>query len=125
MPRAARVCSCRGCPQHTGPCPTVTRASRCVGCAREAETRRGTATARGYNSRGHRGFRLQVLDRDPICVLCHLAASTVADHWPVSRRDLAAAGRDPDDPNAGRGLCKTCHDQETARNQPGGWANRT
>jgi len=62
-----------------------------------------------------------VLDRDPICVLCRLAASTVADHWPTSRRDLEAAGLDPNDPARGRGLCKPCHDRETARNQPGGW----
>jgi 5-methylcytosine-specific restriction protein A len=62
-----------------------------------------------------------VLDRDPICVLCELAVSTVADHYPHSRRELIALHLDPDDPQYGRGLCKRCHDTETATNQPGGW----
>jgi len=64
---------------------------------------------------------MAVLDRDPICVLCRLAASTVADHYPRSRRELIAAGDDPNDPACGRGLCKRCHDRSTAREQPGGW----
>jgi 5-methylcytosine-specific restriction protein A len=50
-----------------------------------------------------------------------VAISTVADHWPLSRRELEDQGLDPNDPQHGRGLCKHCHDMETARNQPGGW----
>ncbi|MGZ4589148.1 MAG: hypothetical protein ACXVX9_15245 [Mycobacteriaceae bacterium] len=116
MARArSRVCSTPG-------CPTITSTSRCSDCIRLAEQTRGTASERGYTGRGHRGFRLNVLARDPICVLCELAPSTVADHWPLSRRDLLAAGLDPNDPSRGRGLCKRCHDQSTAREQPGGWA---
>ncbi|AGL13864.1 hypothetical protein [Actinoplanes sp. N902-109] len=49
-------------------------------------------------------------------------ASTVADHYPLSRRELADRGLNPDDPTAGRGLCKRCHDKSTAVHQPGGWA---
>jgi len=56
-----------------------------------------------------------------VCVLCNEALSTVADHWPLSRRELSARGMDPDDPQYGRGLCDHCHNQETAANQPGGW----
>lgn len=62
-----------------------------------------------------------MLDRDPICVLCLLAASTVADHYPLSRRDLIASGLDPNDPAAGRGLCSSCHSRYTTEAQPGGW----
>lgn len=66
-------------------------------------------------------FREGVLARDPICKVCRRAPSTVADHFPLSRRELVAAGLDADDPERGRGLCKPCHDRETARLQPGGW----
>lgn len=73
---------------------------------------------------GHKRFRTVVLDREPICQLCGLAASTVADHWPVSRRDLVDRGADPNDPKRGRGLCARCHGIETSRHQPGGWNDR-
>lgn len=108
------VCSMPG-------CPNLTNGGRCTNCTRQADTRRGTATERGYTSRGHRNFRAAVLRRDQICTVCELAVSTVADHHPVSRRDLLAAGLDPDDPSHGRGLCARCHGAETARLQPGGW----
>lgn len=55
-------------------------------------------------------------------MICRKAWATVADHHPLSRKQLIDAGLNPDDPNAGRGLCKPCHDRETATNQPGGWA---
>jgi 5-methylcytosine-specific restriction enzyme A len=77
-----------------------------------------------YKSAGHREFRCVVLERDPICVLCHLMAATVADHWPKSRKDLILLGFNPDDPRFGRGLCRSCHNTQTAQHQPGGWANR-
>ncbi|AHH98316.1 hypothetical protein KALB_4954 [Kutzneria albida DSM 43870] len=43
----------------------------------------------------------------------------VADHYPKSRRELVAAGADPNDPQHGRGLCVACHNAQTARLQPG------
>lgn len=115
---ARRVCSRPGCPNltHTG--------GRCPDCRADADRARGTAAQRGYTSPGHRAFRTDVLDRDPICVLCHLAAATVADHWPRSRRELIDAGANPNDPRHGRGLCARCHSRETTRNQPGGWNSR-
>lgn len=112
-----RVCTRPGCPR-------LTTSGRCDQCRTDADKARGTATQRGYTSAGHRRFRTAVLDRDPICVLCRLAASTVADHWPLSRRELIAHGLDPDGPAHGRGLCKPCHDRATATNQPGGWNSR-
>ena len=113
------VCSVPGCPTY------VERGQgRCDEHRRHADRARGTAAQRGYTGRGHRGFRAAVLDRDPICVECRLAPATVADHYPKSRRELVEAGLDPNDPTRGRGLCKTCHDRETARHQPGGWNDR-
>ncbi len=84
---------------------------------------RGSTGARGYGggSKHRRRFRPAVLARDPVCVLCRRAASCVADHWPLSRRELVARGMDPDDPAHGRGLCTSCHNRSTARLQPGGW----
>ena len=115
-----RVCNVSGCPKiYEG------TASKCELHRKSADKRRGTATERGYTGRGHRSFRNEVLERDEICVLCHAAAANVADHYPISRRDLVDAGMDPDDPNAGRGLCHRCHSIETAVNQPGGWADRS
>lgn len=123
MPRAMRVCSVPGCPE-------LTDSGRCQAHRREADQRRGTRQQRGYG-RGHeRRFRPSVLRRDPLCVCedqAHghttpcLAPSTVADHWPLSRRELVAQGLDANDPANGRGLCKRCHDMHTAVAQPGGW----
>ena len=96
----------------------------CQACKRAADLARGDAAQRGYGQRHRTLFREAILARDPVCQLCLRALSTVADHWPTSRRDLVALGLDPDDPIYGRGLCKRCHDRETAVNQPGGWNAR-
>ena len=111
-----RVCSVPGCPAlYDG------TATRCPIHAKTADKQRGTATQRGYNTRGHKTFRNRVLTRYPICVLCNMALSTVADHYPRSRKELEDLHLNPNDPAFGRGLCKSCHDRETATNQPGGW----
>lgn len=112
-----RVCSTPGCPE-------LTKGGRCATHRTEADRARGTAAQRGYNSGGHRRFRAAILKRDPVCVACEHQPATVADHHPISRRDLLTAGLDPDDPARGRGLCKPCHDRETAQHQPGGWNTR-
>jgi 5-methylcytosine-specific restriction protein A len=116
-PRALRVCSTPG-------CPTFVTQGRCSKHLQQADQARGTATERGYNTHGHRRFRAAVLRTDPICVLCQLAVSTVADHHPLSRRELLDQGLDPNDPSRGRGLCKRCHDTHTATAQRGGWNDR-
>lgn len=124
--RSQTVCSVPGCPEYTDH-------GRCAQHRAEAEQARGTARQRGYG-RGHETrFRPGVLARDPVCTCggcpsCQPAAgrpcaapSVHADHYPRSRRELAAAGLDPNDPRHGRGLCGPCHSSETARHQPGGW----
>jgi 5-methylcytosine-specific restriction protein A len=123
MPRALRVCSVSG-------CPNLTPQGRCDTHRAQAEGTRGTSRQRGYGRTHQARFRPQVLKRDPLCV-CQtaghghtgpcLAPSTVADHHPLSRRDLVARGMDADDPRHGRGLCAPCHNRETATRQPGGW----
>jgi len=113
--RAMTVCSTPGCPEYTA-------GGRCPDCQAKAERQRGSASQRGYGTQHRRTFRAAVLARDPICVVCGKAPSRHADHHPMSRRELAAAGLDPNDPRHGRGLCQPCHSRETARHQPGGWA---
>lgn len=119
MPRRAlTTCSTPGCPE-------LTAGGKCDDCARSAEQQRGSATARGYGKRHRNHFRKTVLERDICCVLCRQAGkwelATVADHWPLSRRELVEQGLDADDPERGRGLCHNCHSKETAKNQPGGF----
>ena len=112
----SRICANPGCPKiHDG-----TTGARCPDCAKTAD-RAHWARTRAYSSKAHREFRAAVLHKDPICVLCRLAISTVADHYPKGREDLIQLGMNPDDPRHGRGLCAPCHNTETARNQPGGW----
>ena len=81
------------------------------------DRQRGTAQQRGYTSRGHQRFRIQVLENDHmVCRLCGDPA-TIADHYPHTRKELIAKGLDPDDPQYGRALCKHCHDRHTATHQ--------
>lgn len=126
MPRRTgwRVCSTPGCPEFSD------RGGKCDDHRREAEQRRGTARQRGYGREHETRFRPAVLARDPLCVCTEEShghstrcgqRSVHADHWPLSRRELAAQGKDPDDPANGRGLCGPCHSRETAVAQPGGW----
>ena len=105
-------------------CPTLVPAGagRCAACERAADARRGGARQRGYGT-AHERWRRQVLARDGLCVLCG-ARATDADHYPLSRRELVAAGLDPADPAYGRALCHSCHSRATAVHQPGGWAAR-
>lgn len=117
--KAMTVCSRPGCAQ-------LCSGGRCDGCKREAEQARGSASQRGYGRTHENRFRKGVLARDPFCRLCGQARSTVADHWPLSRRELVAKGLDADDPQHGRGLCASCHGKVTAANpaQAGGWNRR-
>jgi 5-methylcytosine-specific restriction protein A len=113
-----RVCSVAG-------CPTIydSTASRCPIHETAAKQKHWDKT-RAYSTAGHRAFRAAVLAHNPICVICHQRQSTIADHHPLSRRELEARGLNPNDPAAGRALCKPCHDRQTAIHQPGGWNAR-
>ena len=130
MPRALRVCSQPGCPE-------LTDQGRCQAHRKQADRARGTRQQRGYGKAHTNRFRPGVLKRDPLCrctdqtrTATHhhgpqcLAPSTVADHWPLDKRELIARGMDDNDPAHGRGLCKVCHDHHTAQAQPGGWHTR-
>lgn len=115
--KAWRVCTNPTCPElHQGQ-------GRCPNCTNQADRNR-RPDGNPYGTAGHRRFRTAVLTRDPICTLCELAVSTVADHHPRSRKELLDMGLDPNDPQYGRGLDAKCHNKETARNQPGGWNQR-
>ena len=124
MPSAMHVCSRPKCPN------LLPKPGRCEDCRKAAEAERGTAAQRGYGHQHRKRFRAGVLRRQPLCSCTDqahghgpqcLAPSTVADHWPLSRRELVAAGADPDDPANGRGICTPCHNRHTGKAQPGGW----
>jgi 5-methylcytosine-specific restriction protein A len=116
MAHALRVCP-------TARCPNLTDGGRCVDCRAKASRLRGSASSRGYGTAWARRRRAYLV-RHPICTLCPRQA-TVADHHPISRRDLVDAGvPDPDADHRLRPLCTPCHASETARNQPGGWNAR-
>lgn len=92
---------------------------------RHDDQRRGTAAERGYDDEHEKRFRRPVLMRDRyVCVVCGRRAS-VADHHPRSRRQLIAAGNDPNDPRYGRALCKPCHDTHTGHTEGAGNLGRT
>lgn len=92
----------------------MVRGGYCAKHYGQADRSRGSARQRGYGERHRYGFRAGVLgDAGGSCVLCGEVA-TVADHWPLSRKQLLAAGEDADDPRHGRALCKRCHDRHTA-----------
>lgn len=125
MARALRVCSTPGCPvlvpQGTG---------RCDDCRAKADAARGSSTSRGYGHKHRTRFRDGVLRKDPTCqcrveghghgVPCG-AVSTQADHDPLGRDELIAAGLNPNDPRYGVGKCDSCHSKVTTVKQPGGW----
>lgn len=108
-------------PRRCGRCglPTVGRCRRCHAQVRKrSDTLRGDATQRGYGTEHRERFRKAVLARDAWCK-CGKHRATVADHYPQSRRELEAAGLDPNDPQYGRGLCASCHGKYTSQAQPG------
>lgn len=115
QPIALTVCT--RCPTlHPGP-------GMCPNCQAASDKQRRPHGS-PYGTQAHRSFRETVLAHQPICTLCHVAPSNVADHYPTERRDLIDQGLNPNDPQYGRGLCKPCHDRHTARATPGGWNQR-
>lgn len=78
----------------------------------------------GTSARGRAWARKRkaFIYRNPWCLICARAAN-VADHYPLSRKQLIAKGEvDPDASKHLRPLCVSCHNRETAKYQPGGWA---
>lgn len=115
--RALRPCATPGCPGKA-------LNGRCEHCRSERagnpRLRAETAARRGYDVHWRRR-RLDFLVGHPACALCPQAA-VVADHYPLSRRELLTLRvHDPDADEFLRPLCKSCHDHETGERQPGGW----
>lgn len=117
-----RVCTLPGCPVLVD----ASKDNRCDEHRKKAsrERSRNRPELKYYNTPAHKQFRGTVLRRDPVCVLCGHAPSTVADHFPLSLRELVERQLPYNDPMNGRGLCASCHGKETARLQPGGWNDR-
>ncbi|MFC7973897.1 HNH endonuclease [Streptomyces cinereoruber] len=67
----------------------------------------GTSTRKSRLPRDWRKIRKQVLERDPLCVLCRVRPSTVADHIEAMTDDHRL--------EALQGVCEPCHRQKTAR----------
>lgn len=72
------------------------------------------------------GTRLAVLHRDPLCCLCGHKASTVADHHPLTAREIVEQFGDAAFYDASRcqGLCSSCHSRKTAT-EDSTFANRS
>jgi 5-methylcytosine-specific restriction protein A len=103
-------------------CPELTSGGQCPKHRREAAKLRAPTSDDRYASTRWKRLRRAFIYANPWCVLCARAA-TVADHFPLSRRQLRDQGvTDPDSPERLRALCASCHNRETARLQPGGWA---
>jgi hypothetical protein len=75
--------------------------------------------ARVYDQATWRRTSMSFLRRNPWCALCEergmQVKATVADHWPMSRKELIAAGiDDPDQHRFLRPLCKADHNARAA-----------
>jgi len=120
--RPQQPCKTPGC--HN---PARHKRPTCTQCRtrtnRDQDTRRGNPTRRGYGRRHRERFRAGVLIRDRLCRICKRKEAVEADHYPLDRKTLVKMGLDADNPEYGRGLCKSCHAHETASipEQRGGW----
>lgn len=66
-----RTCACIGCPAHDGSCPDLTTTRRCPRCAHQAEARRGSRQARGYDAEYDRERRRWAPKVAACTVHCH------------------------------------------------------
>lgn len=110
----------RRCPR----CRKIYTGNACPTCKQRDQNRlvavRGTSAERGYDLKWAR-IRAQFLRHHPTCEICGNPAK-VADHHPVSRKDLVAQGDPhPDSWDKLRPLCKSCDRREGNAKEPGGW----
>lgn len=118
--RALSVCPTPG-------CPTLTPGGRCEACQARARRLRRGAYQKGYDSRWAR-TRRAYLREHPYCECDEHAAmpmplrplATEVDHLD----GLGPLGPRGHDWSNLRAMTKACHSRATARNQPGGWADR-
>lgn len=109
MPRAAlRVCATASCPN-----PATYRGRCQTHAAQQERTRYNADTRKWYSSEHWRSLRLRVLADEPICMDCHVTASTECDHKVPHRGNPALFW---DRANL-QGLCAVCHGQKTQRGQ--------
>lgn len=119
--RAPHPCAAPSCPAltHARYCPTHAQRAQQVG--RMQDRARGTAAARGYNSRWQR-YRLVYLAAHPLCATCahrdRVTAATVVDHIQPHRGDHKLFWG----PANHQALCQPCHHTKTAR-EDGGFGN--
>src|SRR6202035_4519067 len=76
------------------------------------EQRKDDPVRRLYKTTRWQRARLVVLRRDPLCKLCGNHASKVADHFPLSAREIVMQLGESEFYNSERcrGLCTACHD---------------
>lgn len=103
--RALRPCTTPG-------CPSLVKGGPCATHRKKRDHARGNAGKRGYGA-AWRVKRDRIIARDPICMICHKAPSTDADHK-VPR----AQGGSDDDSNL-QGACHPCHSSKTVRSDGG------
>jgi 5-methylcytosine-specific restriction protein A len=80
---------------------------------------RPSAAERGYGARWQR-FSRRYRRKHPLCE-CGCGRPSEVVHHLDGLGPLGPRGFDPDNCQA---LAKVCHDRETAKQQPGGWAKR-
>ena len=100
--RAFTPCSQPGCPT------LVDHPGRCAEHIRTKDRRRGTAAARGYDTRWQQ-LRASHLHREPLCRRCGRPATDV-DHMD----NLGPHGPRGRDPANLQSLCHACHARKTA-----------
>lgn len=108
-------------------CPTLTPRGRCPTCTRAARRGRGSARARGYDQEWERTQRAY-LEAHPYCECDEcMVLPEIMRPWATEVHHRDGLG-----PNGPRGhdwsnlmsATRAHHSRITAREQPGGWADR-
>jgi 5-methylcytosine-specific restriction protein A len=113
--RARRPCNYPSCNELvvSGYCEKHTKQRN-----KEADSRRGSATERGYNYRWSKSSK-QFLKDNPLCVKCEeegtVEPSRVTDHIVPHKGDYKLFW----DKSNWHALCKKCHDRKTATEDGG------
>lgn len=115
MPVALRrACPVMGC-AHAVPCPDHARPTtkrRSAISQRAYDQQRGSAHARGYDSRWRKA-RLAYLAKHPLCAICErkglITAATVVDHIEKHAGDRRKFW----DSSNWQPVCATCHNKKT------------
>lgn len=119
--KALQVCPTPGCPE-------LTASGRCDACQAKASQGRGSARAKGYDARWQR-TRAAYLIAHPYCECddCEQQPELLRPRaTEVNHRDgLGPLGPRGHDWANLQAMTKAHHSRHTAREQPGGWNDRT